>query len=64
MSDKVALVSEVNEKLDKFYDETYGEHHILHNQKHLEWQFKNNPFFNGTIFSLVTSEILKKLYLI
>lgn len=60
MSDKVVLVSVINEKLHKFYDEAYRKKHILHNSNHLEWQFKNNPFFHGTTFSLVISENSEK----
>ena len=56
MDDKSILVTKINEKLHKFYDETYGKHHILHNLKHLEWQFKNNPYHESDDFSLVIIE--------
>ncbi len=56
MEDKSILVTKINEKLHKFYDEAYGKHHILHNSKHLEWQFKNNPYHESDDFSLVVIE--------
>ena len=59
MSDDVVLVSEIDETFHKFYDEAYG--NILHNSNHLEWQFKNNPFFNGTTFSLIVSKNSEKI---
>ena len=61
MSDDVVLVSEIDETIHKFYDEAYGKNHILHNSNHLEWQFKNNPFFNGTTFSLIVSKNSEKI---
>ena len=53
MEDKITLVTEINEKINTFYDKAYGEKHILHNLKHTKWQFRDNPYYKGTNFSLV-----------
>jgi len=61
MENDAIIVNEINKKIGRFYDEAYGKKHILHNLKHLEWQFKNNPYCKGTDFSLVIIENNEKV---
>lgn len=61
MEDKITLVTEINEKINTFYDKAYGEKHILHNLKHTKWQFRDNPYYKGTNFSLVIIEDNKEI---
>ena len=56
MEDKKNIVSEINEKINRFYDKAYGKKHILHNLEHVKWQFKDNPFNKDSNFSLVVIE--------
>ena len=56
MEDKKNIVSEINEKINRFYDKAYGKKHILHNLEHVKWQFKDNPFNKSSNFSLVVIE--------
>ena len=61
MNDDAIIVTEINKKIHKFFDEAYGDKHVLHNLKHLEWQFRNNPYLKGTDFSLVIIEDSEKV---
>lgn len=61
MEDRATIVTKINEKINIFYDEAYGKKHILHNLKHLEWQFRNNPHYKGIGFSLVIIEDAKEV---
>ena len=56
MENEAIVVTEINDKIHKFYDKAYGEKHILHNLKHTKWQFRDNPYYKGTNFSLVIIE--------
>jgi len=56
MEDNATKVTKVNKKIHVFYDIAYGKKHILHNLKHLEWQFKNNPYNKEPNFTLVIIE--------
>ena len=39
--------------LEKFYDQTYGNLHILKNNLHIKWQFKKNPFLKKDKTSII-----------
>ncbi len=39
--------------LEKFYDESYGNSHILKNNLHIIWQFKKNPFLKKNKTSII-----------
>ena len=56
MNDKTIIVPKINDKINTFYDKAYGKKHILHNLEHVKWQFKENPFYKGSNFSLVVIE--------
>ena len=56
MEDKITLVTKINKKIKTFYDKAYGKKHILHNLKHIEWQFRNNPYYKDKKISLVIIE--------
>jgi hypothetical protein len=61
MKDKTIIVSKINSKINKFYDKAYGKKHILHNLEHVKWQFKDNPFYKDSNFSLVIVEDENKI---
>ena len=37
-------------------DKAYGKKQVLHNLKHLEWQFRDNPYYKEEGFSLIIIE--------
>ena len=43
-------------KLNLFYIKVYGKHHIINNQIHHLWQFKQNPFNNFEYKSIAITE--------
>ena len=56
MEYKAIKITEITEKINRFYDKAYGKKHVLHNLKHLEWQFRDNPYYKEDGFSLITIE--------
>jgi len=44
------------DQLKIFYNEAYGEKHILNNHVHHDWQFKNNPFNKLSKKSILINE--------
>ena len=61
MENEAIVVTEINDKIHKFYDKAYGSKHILHNLAHLKWQFKNNPFHKNECYSLIIIENTEKI---
>jgi len=44
------------QKLKKFYNQAYGENHILNNSSHSDWQFLKNPFNKLSSKSIIIAE--------
>jgi hypothetical protein len=57
-----SINDEDNEILKKFYNEAYGDKHIINNLDYHDWQFKKNPFNNMGTKSILIIENNSKIF--
>ena len=56
MTDIRLVTIDDEQKLKKFYNQAYGENHILNNSSHSDWQFLKNPFNKLSSKSIIIAE--------